>query len=451
MGRISRSCRVICQVWFGSLLLLLLHAPNSRTFAAEVIGDLDHLRLEGKDYLGFVEEVFSPDEGTFAILTTLGVIEVDLNFNQLRSYRFDYRYDRYVSTVRVNGELHILGQRELLGFFRPPNNDVHLVRYGERAPVKIWECRWCSRPDSAYLLDYKNPVVAWRKVRGFLFPKRETLRLMQLGTNREWSLEAPGHRICSHDRTVIGYKDETKGLQDISYNLERITNVAPGLDYHCKNPYKTVRLSQVNLDDPKSLNDYDGVTEGSGLGAAPPGYQDDDYFQYKLRHIDRKENSAIIEIQDFRAIDYRLRLPAPVKHTWKVEFPRQLHYLRNLVKPEQLDCKSEDGTKFDSYLVLLEDSYRCGGRPCRDRIYELRPGGKWRVAFENNLTTMKRTTIFDQPLMPLSFSFFVLARDDRIYVGLAQWVVRLDRGSDFCSTDLSDFEDSLPSVESVTQ
>ena len=382
MLKVKRTAGFRLQGQLKSCLVLffMLQITSSLTFAAEVIADLQHFTLGDKKYVGFIRDVFSPEDGVITLLTTLGVIEVDLDFNLLRSYKFDYGYHKHVSAVRVNGELHILGQRQSLSLVRLIRNDIHLLRYGERAPIKIWECRWCSSPKFAYLLDHENPVISFNNVHG-IRATRETLRVVQLGTNREWLLEAPGYRICSIYRAVIGSNNPSKGLQDIVYNLERMPNPKFG-HYRCHNSYKTIRLSQVDLDNPKPLNEYKGVSTGTGIGPAPPGYQDRSFLWRKLRHVDERNSTAIIEVQDFMSINPKLRFQEPDKLLWKVQIAGGLRLLRHLVGPNRLDCRTEDGTRFDSYLAVMESGPDCANVPCDNRVYELRPGGKWRVAFE---------------------------------------------------------------------
>ena len=411
-------------MWFGSLLLLLLHAPNSTTFAAEVVAERDSLHIPGAKSPVVIARFLELNDDLYALLAGSGVIETDSDFRQVRAYKFDDFYSYYINFVRIDGELHVVGQL-YEGIF-VNKHDIHVLRYGESTPLKTWRCgNGCGQPMSVNFFDFDNPVVIW----GNYLKKKQYVQAVQLGTDREWRFDSVGF---SPSIRRIGSRNEAKGLQDIFIDLIRIES--RGLKAPERVRTKTIRLSDLNLleEAPKHLNDYEGVSEVKQYEHPMPGYQARSRNSARTPrshfHADLKAREASVGIHRQDWIDFNHGEDDDGHHWWKVKTRFGIKHTAKTWYPNTLNCRTAAGEPFDSYLLVAE-----GGtcwRTCGSTIYELRTDGYWREVYHNDVE---------------QYNYDInLKKKDEIHVGLHSSVVRLDRGIDYCVEDLREFQPSLP-------
>ena len=406
-------------------LLTLLCVPFN-VLGAVVVVDQESLSIPGTPNSGGLGRFHILNHDTYALLTAKGVIELDTNFRQLNAYKFDEVYRYHVEFVRVEDELFVVGQTNKFRLLYE-RNDIHLLRYGDSAPSKVWKCgSKCLHPTIVHFFNYENPALAWENHR----KGRQYVRVVQLGTKREWKLDTSGFKPWLYR---IGYSLESRGLQDVFVDLIKVEFrwwKVP-LETHVK----TIRLSDLNLleETPKHLNEYKGVPEGHQFQEPSPGYQSpmQETKATPRSHFwaDTKARKARIGIHEK---DWSVRDHDDAEENghlwWKVKTQYGIKHHVKTWYPQELNCRTASGEPFDSYLLIAE-----GGicmRTCGSSIYELRPEGRWREVFYN-------------PLYQHRFNID-LKRKDQIHIAFGGNLVQLDRGVDYCVEDLERFQPSLP-------
>ena len=392
---------------------------------AVVVADPESLSIPGVANYGGFTKIRVLNDDAYALLSNRGVIEVDSNFYQLRAYKFDhnYRWDR--EFVEIDGELHIVGQ---IADYRViyQRNDIHLLRYDESAPIRTWKCRHtCMHPRIVNFFDYENPTLIWKDLKR----RRQSVHIVQLGTEREWRLDSSG--FVPYIRR-IGSWDESKGLQDVHIDLKAYLPRFP------RNPIlvgvKTVRLSDLNLleGSPKHLNEYAGLPYGQHFESPSPGYQAEG------PHHGQAEIPRSHFYGDPKAREARIGIHTEAESTsthddsdhlwWKVKTQYGIKGHYRTYRSSTLDCRSSSGEPFDSYLMITIGGL-CWSQ-CGSTIYELRPGGFWREVYHTPVNQHALT--FDRN------------KKDHFHIIFTGRVVRLDRGVDYCVEDLDQFQPSLP-------
>ena len=259
--------------------------------------------------------------------------------------------------------------------------------------------------------------------------RKQYVRVVQLGTEREWRFDSAGFNPYIRR---IGSRNEAKGLQDIFIDLIRIER--RGLKAPERVRTKTIRLSDLNLleEEPKHLNDYEGVPESELYDNPTPGYQAPrpKSLQTPRSHFwaDTRVREARIGIheKDWSEDDHGDEENGHI--WWKVKTQYGIKHTRKTWYPHTLNCLTSSGEPFDSYLILAEGGI-CA-RKCGMTVYELRPGGLWRE-------------VYHEPQYPYSFTLD-LEREDQIHFASRANIVQLDRGVDYCVEDSELFQPSLP-------
>ena len=405
-------------------LLTLLCLPFN-ALSAVVVADQKSLSIPGERKPGGLWHFLDLKDDRYALLTSIGVMELDADFRQLWAYKFDHVYGYDVKFVYVEDQLHIVGQVHKWRIFYE-RNDIHVLRYGESVPLETWRCAsGCLHPRVVNFFDYENPVLVWEvRLRG-----RQYVRIVQIGKNREWKFDSAG---LSPWVRRIGSADESMGLQDIFVDLVKIES--RGWKVPLETHVKSIRLSDLNLleETPKHLNDYEGVTESELLNNPTPGYQAPRPRSLRTPRshfwADTKVREARIGIheKDWSEDDHGDEENGHI--WWKVKTQYGIKHTRKTWYPHTLNCHTSSGEPFDSYLILAE-----GGvcmRRCGMTVYELRPGGLWRE-------------VYHEPRYQYSFTLD-LERENEIHVASRGNIVRLDRGVDYCVEDSEVFQSSLP-------
>lgn len=394
--------------------------------SAVVVADQESLSIPGAPDTGGFTKFLDLNDDVYALLSNQGVIEVDSNFRQLRAFKFDHEYRYGRQFVRIKDKLYIVGQVNRYRFFSE-RNDIHLLRYGDSSPLRSWKCgSRCLHPIIVNFFDYENPILIWKD----LPKRRQHIRVVQLGTDREWRLDSSGFEP---NIRRIGSWDKSKGLQDVFIDLrayERRWPRAPKLA-----GVKTIRLSELNLleESPKHLNEYDGVPYREPFESPSSGYQSPAIptvpASISRSHFygDPKAREARISIHT----PEKMELPHDDEdaHLWwkvKTQYGVKEHYRTYL--PHELNCRATSGEPFDSYLLVAIGGI-CWDQ-CGSTIYELRPGGLWRE-------------VYHTPVNQHSFKVD-LNRKDHFYMIFTGHIIRLDRGVDYCVEDLEQFRHSLP-------
>ena len=388
---------------------------------------LDHESLHRPDSSrqGGWTELLVLEGDVYALLTGIGVFELDTEFNKLRAYKFDETYGYHLDFVYLDDQLHIVAQHNkprLFGNIR----DIHLLRYGESTPLKTWRCgSGCLRPRFVNFFDYDKPLLIWEDVR----KRKQYVRAVQLGTDREWRFDSAGFNPYIRR---IGSWNEAKGLQDIFIDLIRIEG--RGLKAPERVRTKTIRLSDLNLleEAPKHLNDYEGVPESELFEKPTPGYQAPRPSSRRIPsshfYTDTKAREARVGIHEKNWSEDAHGNEENGHIWWKVKTQYGIKHTRRTWYPHTLNCHTASGEPFDSYLIIA-DGGTCWST-CGSSIYELRQGGLWRE-------------VYHHPKYQYNFTLN-LKRKDQIHVALAGVIVQLDRGIDFCVEDLALFQPSLP-------
>lgn len=193
-------------------------------FSTEVAWNLDDSNLD-------VERL---ENGRIAVLTTQGILEFGNGSRTEEFYPFKAQYKAGVQFVRINSELYVLGMKEedsLWGF----NNDIHLLKYGESTPTKVWRCSSCGAPQIIDFYDGDSPLLVFASTA----IGNQELRVVQLGSNEEWRVNAAGYNLHLQPMDVNHSNTE---FQDICIHMTRDRRHYPG-----SHEPSSVRLSDIDF------------------------------------------------------------------------------------------------------------------------------------------------------------------------------------------------------------
>ena len=411
---------------FGVLVALALVVGSGMSHSLEVVTQMDDGDLAGYDVWGtngWVSKLEELDENRVALLTSEGVFEFSNEFVLLDSYQFQHKYSADVQFVRIDSELYVVGMLSEDSFWRH-KNDIHLLRYGESKPEKVWKCAHCTPPRIVYFYDYINPLLVY----GSTSRGDQELRIVQLGTNRSWDVNASGYYLGLE---ALGIPDSDYGLQDVLITLWQDTRRNESFP-----PPTTLLLSQVDFSRKRAhlrdfQNDEDSKTNDALDGVhqiAPAEHHD------YVRFDSLDTGHVLVGIHDKEAADistYETRNHTESHIWWKIDATSEGMYVGSVARPHMLNCQSPNGELLETYVVLLDETYQHPDRPPGSRVYELRPGGFWREMYRSSQRSFGG----------------IVPRSNHLLVGFENSVVRFEKGEDYCLVALEKFRDSLPLSE----
>lgn len=198
--------------------------PHISVFSTEVAWNLDDSNLD-------VERL---ENGRIAVLTTQGILEFGNGSRSEEFYPFKAQYKAGVQFVRIDSELYVLGMKDedsLWGF----NNDIHLLKYGDPTPSKVWRCSSCGAPQVIDFYDGDSPLLVFASTA----IGNQELRVVQLGSNKEWRVNAAGYNLHLQPMDVNHSNTE---FQDICIHMTRDRRHYPG-----SHEPSSVRLSDIDF------------------------------------------------------------------------------------------------------------------------------------------------------------------------------------------------------------
>ena len=198
--------------------------PHISVFTTDVAWKLDDSNLD-------VERL---QNGHIAVLTTQGILELGTGSHSEEFHPFKSQYKAGVQFVRIDSELYVLGMKDedsLWGF----NNDIHLLKYGESTPTKVWRCSSCSTPQVIDFYGGDNPLLVFASTA----IGNQELRVVQLGTNKDWRVNAAGYNLHLQPMDV---KHSNTEFQDICIHMTRDRRHYPG-----SHEPTSVRLSEIDF------------------------------------------------------------------------------------------------------------------------------------------------------------------------------------------------------------
>ena len=389
----------------------------------EVTSEIDGSPLAEQEFWsvdGWHPSIEPIDDSRLAVLTDEGVFELSNDLELLNSYEFNTTYQAGVQFARIDNELYIVGsiwKDTFWGF----NNDIHLLRYGESSPLKTWRCGACTRPRIVYFNDFSDPVMVYASTaRG-----NQELRIVDLGTFDEWSVDAAGYRLSLQ---LIGVDEPSLGLQDVLITIWRDKRRRSSSD-----PATTVRLSDIDWTRKGThIRDFEnkGSPRTSAVHVEVGDYQEGPVEYGDFVSTEGTSDAFYIAINTLVDDEPVIQQHAPEDPGflwWTIESDLEHIYVHDVLRPHLLNCRFSTGRAFDAYIVMLVEFGAHSVESMKTRLYELRAGGYWRemAQFEDR---------------PFGVRFrSMLPRTDHILVGLHDVVVRLHRGKDYCSEGLDRF------------
>ncbi|MCY3884652.1 MAG: hypothetical protein OXG24_06990 [Gammaproteobacteria bacterium] len=179
------------------------------------------------------------DGGLIAVLTTEGIFEFSSANREPTFHAFKTRYRGGVQFVRIDSELHVLGMKDEDNFWGF-SNDIHLLKYGESSPERVWRCGSCTSPQVVNYYDSDRPLLVFASTaRG-----NQELRLVQLGGNEEWRVDAAGYNLEITPKNIHG---SNTGLQDVCIHMTRDRRHYPGSHHPM-----SVWLSEIDFSQKRS-------------------------------------------------------------------------------------------------------------------------------------------------------------------------------------------------------
>lgn len=412
----------------GVLVAFVLVVGSGTSHSLEVITQVDDVTMGDYEVWGtngWVSKLQELDESRVALLTSEGVFEFSNEFVLLDSYQFQHKYSADVQFVRIDSELYVVGMLSEDSFWRH-KNDIHLLRYGESKPERVWKCAHCTPPRIVYFYDYVNPLLVYASTsRG-----DQELRVVQLGTNRSWDVNASGYYLSLE---ALGIPNSDYGLQDVLITLWQDTRRNESFP-----PPTTLLLSEVDfslkrvhLRNFKSDEDSNNDTPQDGMHQTAPA-EHHDYVVFDSRGT----GHVLVGIHDKEvpnAATYEEGNHEESHIWWKIDATSEGMHVGSVARPHVLNCKSPNGELVETYVVLLDETYQHPDRPPGSRIYELRPGGFWREMYRSSQRSFGG----------------IVARSNHLLVGFENSVVRFEKGEDYCLETLEQFRDSLPLAEDL--
>lgn len=177
--------------------------------------------------------------GRVALLTQEGIYELKSSSNPPQFYPFRERYQPGIQFVRIDSDLYVVGMKDqdsLWGF----SNDIHLLKYGESSPSKVWRCDSCSSPQIADLFDQDSPLLVFASTS----IGNQELRVVDLRTNEIWRVNAAGYNL---NLETVNVGTHNNARQDVCIHLSRDRRHYPG-----SSTSESVRLSEIDLDRKRS-------------------------------------------------------------------------------------------------------------------------------------------------------------------------------------------------------
>lgn len=223
---LSLSAALVCGSLFADNRI---EFPQISVFSADIAWKLDSSNLS-------VERL---DNGRIAILTTQGILELGSGSQTEEFYPFKARYQAGAQFVRINAELYVLGMKNEDNFWGF-NNDIHLLKYGESTPTKVWKCSSCTAPQVVDFYGGDNPLLVFASTA----IGNQELRVSQLGTNKHWRINAAGYNL---QLQPINVKHSNTQFEDVWIHMSRDRRHYPG----SQEP-SSVRLSEIDFSHKRS-------------------------------------------------------------------------------------------------------------------------------------------------------------------------------------------------------
>lgn len=411
---------------FGVIASLGFVSAAGMLHPLEVVTQVDDQSFSDYEHWGddtWLSKLEALDENRVALLTPEGVLEFSNDFDLLRSYRFESKYNADVQFARIDSELYIVGMLAEDSFWRY-KNDIHLLRYGESKPQKVWKCTHCRSPVVVYFYDYTNPLLVYASTgRG-----NQELRVLQLGTNKSWRMDSAGYHLHLER---LGIPDAKFGLQNVLITLWQDTRRRQSFP-----PPTTLLLSEIDLSSRRAhLKDFENdestedhvPTEGPHQSAPA---EHGDYVLFDSIDTDH----VLVGIHDKEVSDVRLHEHGNYLDShiwWKIDATSEGMYVGSVARPHLLNCRLPNGELLETYVVLLDETFKHPDRAPGSRVYELRPGGHWREIYRSSQRSFGG----------------IVGRENHLLVGFENSVVRLVKGEDYCLESLEQFRESLPLSE----
>ena len=203
--------------------------PHISVFSTDLGWNLDGSSLD-------VERL---DNGRVAVLTTHGILEFGSGSQSEEFIQFKSHYHGGAQFVRINSELYVLGMKDEDNFWGF-NNDIHLLKYGESTPTKVWRCSSCTAPQVVDFNGGDNPLLVFASTA----IGNQELRVAQLGTNKEWRINAAGYNL--HLQPMDVNHANTK-VEDVCIHMTRDRRHYPG-----SHEPSSVRLSDIDFTQKRS-------------------------------------------------------------------------------------------------------------------------------------------------------------------------------------------------------
>ena len=203
--------------------------PHISVFTTDLRWNLDSSSLD-------IERL---DNGRIAVLTTHGILEYRSGSQSEEFIPFKSHYHGGVQFVRINSELYVLGMKDEDNFWGF-NNDIHLLKYGESTPDKVWRCTSCTAPQVVDFNGGDNPLLVFASTA----IGNQELRVAQLGTNKEWRVNAAGYNL--HLQPMDVSHSNTK-IEDVCIHMTRDRRHYPG-----SHEPSSVRLSDIDFTQKRS-------------------------------------------------------------------------------------------------------------------------------------------------------------------------------------------------------
>lgn len=203
--------------------------PYISVFSTDFAWNLDSSSLD-------VERL---DNGRVAVLTTHGILEFRSGSQSEEFIPFKSHYHGGAQFVRINSELYVLGMKDEDNFWGF-NNDIHLLKYGESTPTKVWRCSSCTAPQVVDFNGGDNPLLVFASTA----IGNQELRVAQLGTNKEWRVNAAGYNL--HLQPMDVNHSNTK-VEDVCIHMTRDRRHYPG-----SHEPSSVRLSDIDFTQKRS-------------------------------------------------------------------------------------------------------------------------------------------------------------------------------------------------------
>ena len=203
--------------------------PHISVFSTDLSWELDGSNLG-------VERL---DNGRIAVLTAQGILEFGSGSQSGEFIPFKSHYHAGAQFVRINSELYVLGMKDEDSFWGF-NNDIHLLKYGDSTPTKVWRCSSCTAPQVVDFNGGDNPLLVFASTA----IGNQELRVAQLGTNKEWRVNAAGYNL--HLQPMDVNHSNTK-FEDICIHMTRDRRHYPG-----SHEPSSVRLSDIDFSQKRS-------------------------------------------------------------------------------------------------------------------------------------------------------------------------------------------------------